>query len=211
MASFFGLHPIFKVSGDGMGGVRMSKHGRKEPRKILFLVSLSAIQSNDYILADRGYSTANGLAYIQEKGAYVTVRVNTAALPLQTLKGNSFELLKKVSSIKKPYSVGSWSALVDGKDSKSIRGRICVIRKSEEAIIMAHKKLKRAESKNGSKLQSKTLQYAKYIILFTTFPEINYPPEAVLEWYRFRWQIELVFKRFKSLAGLVHGFNLIVG
>jgi hypothetical protein len=26
----------------------------------------------------------------------------------------------------------------------------------------------------------------------------------VLEWYRSRWQIELVFKRLKSLAGLGH-------
>ena len=26
----------------------------------------------------------------------------------------------------------------------------------------------------------------------------------VLEWYRVRWQVELVFKRFKSTAGLGH-------
>lgn len=64
------------------------------------------IQSDDYILADRGYSTAGGIIYVVKKGAYVTVRVNTTSLPLQTLKGTPFELLKKISCIKKHTLVG---------------------------------------------------------------------------------------------------------
>ena len=46
MASFFGLHPAYKISEDGSGAVRMSKKGRKEPRTILFMVTMSAITSN---------------------------------------------------------------------------------------------------------------------------------------------------------------------
>jgi transposase len=49
IASFFGLHPVFKISGDGSSGFRMSKKGRKEPRHILFMVALSAIQNNPLI------------------------------------------------------------------------------------------------------------------------------------------------------------------
>ncbi len=49
LASFFGIHPIYKTSGDGSGGFRMSKQGRKEPRKILFMVALTAIRSNPLI------------------------------------------------------------------------------------------------------------------------------------------------------------------
>ncbi len=48
-ASFFGLHPVFKISGDGTSGFRMSKQGRKEPRRILFMVALTAIRSNPLI------------------------------------------------------------------------------------------------------------------------------------------------------------------
>ena len=43
-----------------------------------------------------------------------------------------------------------------------------------------------------------------YVIVFTTFPEPPFSAEDVLEWYRLRWQVELVFKRFKSLAQLGH-------
>jgi hypothetical protein len=161
------------------------------------------IQNNDYILADRGYSTACGIAYVVAQGAHVAVRINTASLPIQTLEGAPFELLKKLSCIN-THSLGSWPAIVHEKGSKKIQGRICAIRKSEEAIAIAHKKLKRKASKSGQKLKLETLEYAKYIILFTTFPESDFSTGEVLEWYRLRWQVELVFKRFKSLAQLGH-------
>lgn len=49
LASFFGLHPVYKISGDGTGRFRMSKKGRKESRRILFMVALTAIRSNPLI------------------------------------------------------------------------------------------------------------------------------------------------------------------
>jgi len=49
LSSFFGVHPVYKVSGDGAGGFKMSKQGRKEPRQILYMVALSAIRYNPLI------------------------------------------------------------------------------------------------------------------------------------------------------------------
>ncbi len=49
LSSYFGLHPVYKTSGDGAGGFRMSKQGRKEPRHILFMVALNAVQKNPLI------------------------------------------------------------------------------------------------------------------------------------------------------------------
>ena len=79
-----------------------------------------------------------------------------------------------------------------------------MIRKSKTAIALAHKQLRRKASKQGSKLQPETLTYAEYVMVLTTFPEKEFPAAGVLEWYRFRWQIELVFKRFKQIAQLGH-------
>ena len=162
------------------------------------------VKKGEFILADRGYSTASGIEYIHSKQAYVTVRVNTTSLPLQTLEGGPFELLKKIKSLKKTGSVASWNVMVSPKGCMGINGRLCVIRKSEEAISIAHKKIKRKAVRKKHQLQSSILEFAKYVILFTTFPENNFSSEAVLEWYRLRWQVELVFKRFKSLAELGH-------
>lgn len=49
LASYFGLHPAFKTSGDGTSAIRMSKQGRKEPRKILFMVAMVALTANPHI------------------------------------------------------------------------------------------------------------------------------------------------------------------
>lgn len=51
LASFFGLHPVYKISGDGSGGIKMSKQGRGQPRQILYMITLSAITSNPLIKA----------------------------------------------------------------------------------------------------------------------------------------------------------------
>jgi len=60
LASFWGLHPVYKISGDGSCGFKMSKQGRKEPRKILFNVAKSAIVHNSVIKALYEYHLKNG-------------------------------------------------------------------------------------------------------------------------------------------------------
>lgn len=49
LASFFGLHPVYKKSGDGSWSFHMSKKGRTVPRQILYMVAMVAIQSNPLI------------------------------------------------------------------------------------------------------------------------------------------------------------------
>jgi hypothetical protein len=53
-------------------------------------------------------------------------------------------------------------------------------------------------------LKPATLIYAEYVMVLTTFPVKTFPAKLVMEYYRFRWQVELVFKRFKQLAQLGH-------
>jgi len=60
LASFWGLHPVYKTSGDGSGGFKMSKQGRKSPRKILFTVALAAIEKNPVIKALYEYHLKQG-------------------------------------------------------------------------------------------------------------------------------------------------------
>jgi len=162
------------------------------------------IKKGDYIIADRGYSTVSGVHHVASRKAYVIVRVNTSILSMLDLKGQYFPLLEKVQSIKKAGAVKSWDVLIPGKKEKFVQGRICAIRKSNEAIKIAHEKLRRNAQKKCHKLKPETLEYAKYIIVFTNYPANSFSAEEILEWYRIRWQVELVFKRFKSIAQLGH-------
>ena len=69
--------------------------------------------------------------------------------------------------------------------------------------MIAHKKLRRRAARKGNNLKPETLFLAEYVMVVTTFPE-TFSASEVLEWYRLRWQIELVFKRFKQIAHLGH-------
>jgi hypothetical protein len=41
-------------------------------------------------------------------------------------------------------------------------------------------------------------------MLWRGFPQQEFSLQQILEGYRFRWQVELVFKRFKQIAQLGH-------
>jgi len=99
---------------------------------------------------------------------------------------------------------GSFDILIPGRKKEYVGGRICIIRKSNEAIKIAQDKLLKEAKKKGHSTKPETLEYAKYVIVFTNFPEDSFSDYEVLDWYRSRWQVELVFKRFKSIAQLGH-------
>lgn len=163
-----------------------------------------SIKKDDHIIADRGYSTASGIHHVVSKKAYTIVRVNTRILPILDLKHQQFPLLKNVQTIKKAGTVRSWKVLIPRRNDANVQGRICVIRKSNEAIKLAQKKLKRNAQRKGRSLKPETLEYAKYVIVFTNYAEDSFSDIEILDWYRSRWQVELVFKRFKSIAQLGH-------
>lgn len=134
------------------------------------------------------------------------MRVNVQSLQICGVGGGAFPLIERLGAVTKPTQIGCWSVEIPSPQpgEKALAGRLCVIRKSEEAIRLSHKKLRRKASRRGNKLQAETLLYAKYVIVFTTFAQEHFAAHAVLEWYRLRWQIELVFKRFKQIADLGH-------
>ena len=162
------------------------------------------IQAGDYLLADRAYSTPAGIGYATAAGGRVTVRVNTGVLAFQAEDGQPFDLLDKVSVLDKAGAVRSWPVRVVAPQGPPVRGRVCAIRKTEQAIQIAQQGMRKEAKRKGRQVQPQTLEFARYVIVFTTFPAADFSPAEVLEWYRLRWQVELVFKRFKSLAELGH-------
>jgi Transposase DDE domain len=160
------------------------------------------VKAGDCIVGDRGYSTAQGIAYLVSQHAHALVRVNTASMTFFSADHNPFNLLTEISKLQE-HGTQEWEVMVSA-NGILIPGRVCVVRKSQASIIQALKKIKRKSSRRQTKTNQSTLEFAKYVILFTTLPQTLSPLPSILAWYRFRWQIELVFKRLKSLAGLGH-------
>ncbi len=153
---------------------------------------------------DRGYCHASGIHYASSKKAYLIVGINPDGILLHAPDGSGFGLLESLKSIGTAGQMGQWEVLLPFENNAPVSARLCVVRKSQTAIALAHKKLRRHASKHGTQLQPETLLYAPYVMVLTTFPREEFSLQQVLEQYRFRWQIELVFKRFKQIAQLGH-------
>ena len=156
-------------------------------------------QRGDLVLADRAYSTPVGIGALHEKGAEVLARWHSTSLPLFDDEGRPFDLLGKLRQLTEPGVAAEWTVTIKSPAGK-IAGRICALRKSESSTRLAVRKIKRKAKKAKSETKAETLEYAAYVIVFTTLPAAQFPAVKVMEWYRSRWQIELNFKRWKTLA-----------
>jgi hypothetical protein len=159
-------------------------------------------QKGELILADAGYSGLPGLLAMQQKTADVLIRVNPAKFPVYGTHHRRFPLLQRVRKLTRPGQVREWKVSLRSSHGEEIAGRLCAIRKSEQATRQAERRLQRKASKRQTLLTPETLEFARYVIVFTTYEQGT--AAQVLQWYRMRWQIELVFKRLKSLLRLGH-------
>jgi hypothetical protein len=79
---------------------------------------------------------------------------------------------------------------------------VCALRKSVAETWKSQDKLRKAAARKNRQLQPETLEAARYVIVPTTLTDTV--AQDVLEFYRYRWQIKLAFKRLKSLLQLGH-------
>ena len=160
------------------------------------------VRSGELYLADRAYCTGRGLEHvIQNEGHFVT-RLIPANLRLHRGNGERVDLLPWLKGLKcgRPRDLDAFLSDRFG----SLPVRVCAVKKTNAAIRATHKKISQKSSRQQTKLCDKTLEYAKYVLIVTSLPKDEWPPTRVLELYRSRWQIELAFKRFKSIANLGH-------
>ena len=167
------------------------------------------VRRGDLILGDRGYAHARGIASVVERGGHVLVRTGLRLLALRGEDGTSFPILPHVRNLR-DGEVGDWDVWIVHKN-KVIKGRLCAIRKSLAAREKARKRALRLRSKGfgkKGKMRPETLEAAEYIFVFTTLDR-TFTASQVLEIYRARWQVELAFKRLKSIlkVGNLHNKN----
>lgn len=162
------------------------------------------VREGECLIGDRGYAHIAGLEHVHQSGGHAIIRHNPSALPLYDEAGARFETTRRLRALKNSGQVGSWPAFIALGEDQRLPVRVCAVRKSPEAILQSQRALRRRAQRKGNQLRSETIELAKWVIVVTTVPEAVLTDVLVLEWYRVRWQIELAFKRLKSLAGFGH-------
>lgn len=147
-------------------------------------------------LLDRAYSNPDGVAAIHERGAHIVVRLNRVSLPLYDKRGKRIDVMAHLRGTTARDHVRQLRAVVHAGDAR-IDGRLCWLRLPIDRAAQART---RAEHDDGPPSED-TLFAAEFVMVFTTI--INELTAAqVLALYRARWQVELEFKRAKSIREL---------
>ena len=158
------------------------------------------VAKGDLMLGDRAYGTPPGIAHVTAAGGAVLVRVNHKSLPLYTKSGRKFELVSWLRLLR-VGQVRERAAWVH-TDGQPIAGRLIAVKRGRKAAQLARLQLQRRASKKQKTLSKEALTTAGYVYVWTTIPSRTMRASKVMELFRTRWQIELAFKRMKSIMGL---------
>lgn len=162
------------------------------------------VQPGDLWLGDRAYAQRSGIHHVVSQGGDVLVRVGWNSMVLNDEEGTRFDLLGHLRMLKL-HHVGDWPVFVPYGEHQIV-GRICAMRKSAAVTARERKRILKECSRKGRKPRPETLEAAQYTFVFTTLDQ-SIPTETILAIYRTRWQIELTFKRLKSLLKIGHLHN----
>ena len=160
------------------------------------LTRYTKIKENDIIVGDRGYCSIKGIKHVLEYKADYIMRVCSNNFNFYDENGVKFDL---TAELKKDYTPGRRIDIkLFIKDRKEyIPLHICAVAKSERDVKKSERQMKRS-SRSKKTLSELRKVWSHFVVVATSVDE-NVSAEQILEIYRMRWQIELVFKRFKSI------------
>ena len=157
-------------------------------------------------VADRGYAHRRGLHSVRAQGADFIVRINWQNLPLTDRASTPFDLFAFLRGLAETVPAGQdvLVAACERDHLPALPARLVAMRKSEPAAETTRRKILQEAAKKGRTVDPRTLEAAAYVMVLTSLLAETVPHVEVLDVYRFRWQIELAFKRLKSLLCLDH-------
>jgi hypothetical protein len=179
--------------------------GREEGEKLGHFQSFGP---GDAAMCDRAYGTLQSIEYLRGRGCGFIIRLRTEAFNTYLRDENGAYVKTSAPDMFKDLKEGESG----GRDAyyryKSEQGeeyrpiRLCAYCKT--ALQEKESLEKLIESRSGKGGKKKNISAAvkannRYVVLATSFEEP--PAEEITGAYRLRWQIELVFKRLKSLFG----------
>ena len=191
------VHGVFDLGRGGFSHLELTdQHGAEA-------LDRGAPHPGEIRIGDRNYARASVLRRFRAQSdgaADFIVRLGWNALQLANPAGRPFDLigcLQCLPSGLSPHEVNLRAAV--GRDEPALALRLIVQRKTPEAAEATRSALRRAAARKGKALDPRSLIAAEFMILATSLPKSGYSAKAILAVYRLRWQIELAFKRLKSL------------
>lgn len=191
------IHAVFDLGAGGFSHLELTdKHGAEAATR-------GAPACHEVRIMDRNFARAPALWQFRQQSAEQAdfiVRVRWKAFSLNRPEGEPFSLidhLRQLPNDTSPHEIMVQASVRPGHAKLPLR--LIILRKPPEVAEATRAKLRREAPRKQKKLDPRSLVAAEFLILATSLPAEQYPAEEVLAVYRLRWQIELAFKRLKSL------------
>ena len=191
------LHLCLDPDGVGTSQIELTDvHGGEKLTRFAF-------SPGDIVLADSAYARCGQIEHALGQGADVLLRAGINSLAFAPEAGGE-----------PPPALADWLAGVPAGDDLVERGyvlratgtdpprpvRLIALRLEPAVSRQRARRAKRKARDNKGGQSPAAAIAAQWLILVTTLPAETYPPRRAVELYRVRWQVELAFKRLKSLT-----------
>jgi len=204
--SSYKLNLIFNIA--KMSVKSMTIHGANENDLSLSSNTLEHLNCGDLHIADLGYFVLGDFKKIDDLGAYFLSRYKSKTnIYLKKEDKDKFDLISYLAE--QEGNIIEFKEIYIGKDAR-LKCRMICYRLPKDVADSKIRKKKAEYKKSGANPPSKELlESLKYAIFITNIPKEKVSTEMIGTLYKIRWQIELIFKEFKSLMKIdvMHGKN----
>lgn len=190
------LHTVYDVGAQCFCSTQVTD------RSVAERLDVGAIEKGEIRLGDKIYGRYRDLAAVAAADADFVVRLSANALKLKTANGKP---LKRAALCKRAEREGAQDVVVQICDSQGrapLEARLIVLALPPEQAEAARRLMRRNASKARYTPSAEALVTAGCVMLVTSLDPKDWPASRVLDLYRRRWQVELAFKRLKSLLDL---------
>lgn len=189
------LHADYDLAACRFVGFELSdRHGSESLARF-------APAAGDLFVGDRYYAKADQLAHVVAQGADFLVRRGLTSCRLQHGDGRALDMVRLIAELRPERDLDLPVLVPLGAGRAPLQARLIVRHIGAERAAEARRRARRKAAKNGQTASQKRLKAAEYVMLLSSMTPEQASAEELFEIYRLRWQIELAFKRLKSLMG----------
>ena len=163
-------------------------------------LSYYRLQPGYIVVADNGYGYRRSVATVCKQQADLVIRIRPATFPFEQTDGTVVDVVAQLR--KRGPNVRAWRGWCTDAEGERYRVRLLAAKLPPAEAAAARRRARQNARDHGRTVQPQTLLVAGWVLLITTLPLARWDAPAVLRLYRVRWQVELVFKRMKSILRL---------
>lgn len=183
--------------------IDLSIHSAKISDTKYAMKMVDSVQDGDLTIRDLGYFVLDYFKVIQEKGAFFLSRLNTNVQVFEKKDGKlqKLDFAKLYQEMTKGrIKRQDMMVYIGGKDKVPVR--LVIELMPDEVLAKRLRKVNKENKKKGHRTSEEYKDRARFNLFITNIQEEMLDGETIAKIYRIRWQVELIFKVWKSVFGM---------